>query len=61
MVKMTQPLGGLFENVIRIDFAGDGEKSPLNVLMEELNNGGYVAEAIQIDLASFHQARRPRP
>eukprot|EP00971_Amphidinium_carterae_P344671 6485198-Amphidinium_carterae.2 len=60
-VKEEQPLSGLFENVLHMKHAYEGEKSGLTVCCEFLEDCGYATRVFEADVHDWHaQVQRPR-
>ena len=59
-VRTVKPLSGVFENVMTMQSASEGEKSGLSVLLQELKGAGYCTLVKEICLSHFHDAVRKR-
>ena len=61
LVKRTTPKAGCFENVAKLMQCDEGEKSPAEMVMDELRRLNYSVFCQEICLSTFHSALRRRP
>ena len=60
LVRSKTPKGGCFENVLNILQSHEGEKSPADMIMDELKKMNYSVFCQEICLSLFHDALRRR-
>ena len=59
-VARYRPLAGLWENVIGLTKAKQGELSPLEVVYKEMESMQYCCTHIVLNLSAFHTITRER-
>ena len=64
-IKRSAPRSGLLENVLGLDIASsqvgsENTKTPLAFILDELDQCGYSAFVMHLDLAEVHECSRKR-
>eukprot|EP00971_Amphidinium_carterae_P013753 270976-Amphidinium_carterae.1 len=60
VVEVLQPECGLLENVCGFGFKGQDDKSPLEMTINTLEQKGYNARAVELNLSNFLSCTRKR-